>query len=363
MRTGASRTRGSSPRIGREHVRGEDQRRAPALTLDGDRLDAVGDGYRSTRGGSGTVSARRFSSAVPSSVAWSMPQRSSRLRGDVREGRPEVDAEPRPDARAARRCASARPPAGYGWRTALQDRQERGAIVRPRGVEVEALGGRQDAVEQLAIHRAAEHLHRAVPSSPSPPFLGLALCPDAPPSRPGRGGRASWSSCRRMVARGALTCAHIADFTRAYPGGALAPFSDRRHALRYAIASISTRPSISRGRRRSFEPDTDRGNTRHRRRSKSAKSATFAKWAVTFTTSSSVHSGLGQDGPHVPDGLVGLPRRYRTRCVRSTGVDRALAGDEHKRSDHDALRVAPGRRGTLRSSKPPVSRCISVRGS
>ena len=77
----------------------------------------------------------------------------------MREGRPEVDPESGPDARR-HEDVQRRSLGRVRMMDAPQDRQHERRHVGPRRVEVETLRGREDAVEQLAIHRAAKDPQR-----------------------------------------------------------------------------------------------------------------------------------------------------------------------------------------------------------
>ena len=172
LRTGASSSLGSLPRIGPSssgtRMSAEPQP-CPWIAI----VSTPSGWIRSTRGGSTGVSAQVLE-AVPSSIAWSMPPLDL-TGGDMREGRPEVDPEPGPHAGRDEDVHQG----GFrrvGMMDAAQDRQHERRRIGPRGVEVEALRGRKHAIEQFAIHRPAQHPHRDAVVALAP-ILRLAADP------------------------------------------------------------------------------------------------------------------------------------------------------------------------------------------
>ena len=157
----------------------------------------------------------------------------------------------------------------------------RASDLPPRRVEVQALGRGEDAVEQHPIDRATEHLH-PTGRRPAPPILGLPAGFAVPPLTTGRAGRPSWSSCAHGAR--ALTCVRIADFTAAYrarPGrAARVSRPGRRSDTRWHRS-----PRARRSARDATVVRTGYGSPEvapRTRQSKSPKSSTLARWAVTL---------------------------------------------------------------------------------
>ena len=252
LRTGASRSRGSSPRIGPQDLRHQDRAPSPS----------PGPGSRWSRrprGGSARPGAARDGQRAQ--VLERGPEQRRVVDapaldlagGDVGEGRPEVDAEAGPDAGRHENVHRGRL-RRVRVVDAPQDRQDERRDVGPRRVEVQALGRRKDAVEQLAIHRAAKHPHRDLVVAP-PAVLGLAVAPPLRLRCPAvavalRGFHAGHGGDGRSPAR-------IADFTGAYQPTRVryasdcprrTPWSNDRSPARSTGGSASSRSSTARRR-------------------------------------------------------------------------------------------------------------------